>query len=207
MAARTVFAAGLRACPGLTEIRRAVQAEAPGRLRHIRGTALMARRVARRYGLASRAAVRAAWLHDAAREWPAEKMLAQPMPDWLARVRDSYLAWDGALLHAPAAAAWAMARGLCGDEQILHAVAVHPTGAPGMSPLAQMLFVADYCEPTRRFPEAAALRLALAGLTLPQAVARVAREKTQHVAERRRRVHPWALALLAEAGPEAAEQQ
>ena len=163
----------------------------------------MARAVARRYGLAAADAVRAAWLHDAAREWPPaalEEILARPLPAWLAAVCESYRPWGGALLHAPAAAAWALTRGLCDDEPILRAVAVHPTGAPGMSPLAQTLFVADYCEPMRGFAGAALVRQALPGLTLAQAAARVAREKLARLAQGLRPIHPWAQAAPAAAG-------
>jgi len=172
-------------------LRRAVAREvSPARLRHIRGTARMARRLATMYGLDSRRCATAAWLHDAARDWPVARMLGMAMPAWLAAIRRAYRPWGAPLLHAPASAAWALERGLCTDAAILMAVARHPTGGARMTPLARMLLVADYCEPTREFAAAGALRMALTGLTLAQAAARVAREKADHVRVRGGRVHP-----------------
>lgn len=177
----------------LAEVRRAVRAEVtPARWRHIRGTVLTARYLAQRHGLDRRAAMLAAWLHDAARDWPLERMLAQPMPGWLAELRDLYRPWGGDLLHAPAAAAWALARWQGLDRQVLRAVATHPTGGSQSGALALVLIVADYCEPLRRFPGAAELRRELPGLALATAAARVMREKTERVARGGGRVHPLA---------------
>lgn len=162
----------------LQVIRAAVRAQvSPARWRHIRGTALLARQLARRHGVCPRRAVRAAYLHDAQRDRDNAALRALPYTGWLQEVVAAYAAIDGAVMHAPAAARWAQQQGLCTDPEILHAVAWHPTGTAVWTPLLQVLFVADYAEPGRRHDDAAAVRALLPALTLAQAAARVAAAK------------------------------
>ena len=53
------------------------------------------------------------------------------------------------LLHAKAGAVLAMQKYGIDDPEILHAIEVHTTGAPDMSLLDKIIFVADYIEPLR----------------------------------------------------------
>ena len=55
------------------------------------------------------------------------------------------------------------------DRDILRAIALHTTGAPGMTVLAKIIFLADYIEPGRRFPNVERLR-AIAVRNLDEAV-------------------------------------
>ncbi len=162
----------------LQVIRAAVRAQvSPARWRHSRGTARLARRLARQHGLCIRRAVRAAYLHDAQRECDDAQLRTLSYDGWLQDVAAAYAGIDGAVMHAPAAAWWAQQQGLCTDPEILYAVAWHPTGAPEWTPLLQLLYVADYAEPGRRHDDAAAVRALLPSLTLAQAAARVAEAK------------------------------
>lgn len=54
------------------------------------------------------------------------------------------------LLHAKIGAAFARHRYGVKDEEVLSAIMCHTTGKPDMSPLEEILFVADYIEPNRR---------------------------------------------------------
>lgn len=53
------------------------------------------------------------------------------------------------LLHAKVGAIIARKKYHVKDEEILHAIAVHTTGAPEMNTLDMILFIADYIEPGR----------------------------------------------------------
>ena len=46
------------------------------------------------------------------------------------------------------------------NPSVLEAVRCHTLGKPGMGPLAQVIFVADFIEPGRKFPGAKAARTA-----------------------------------------------
>lgn len=54
------------------------------------------------------------------------------------------------LLHAKIGAAFARHRYGVKDKEILSAITYHTTGKPDMSPLEEIIFVADYIEPNRK---------------------------------------------------------
>jgi predicted HD superfamily hydrolase involved in NAD metabolism len=56
------------------------------------------------------------------------------------------------LLHAPAGAWWAYSHLGLKDEEVLDAIAWHPTGHANPSDTLMIMLAADYCEPTRDFP-------------------------------------------------------
>lgn len=60
---------------------------------------------------------------------------------------------EGLLLHGPVAAEWCR-RELDVSEAVYEAIYWHTTGRPGLGLLGQALFVADFAEPSRAFPEA-----------------------------------------------------
>ena len=104
-------------------------------------------------------ALRAAWIHDAWKDDPREAWIevieaAGWRPDPWAVAHGPHL------LHAQAAAAWAVVRGES-DPHLLAAVRHHPTAHPSWGPVGKLLYVADFCEPTRPFAgewDTAALR-------------------------------------------------
>ncbi len=53
------------------------------------------------------------------------------------------------LLHAKVGALHAKQHFQCDDEDILNAITYHTTGRPNMSPLEEIIFLADYIEPYR----------------------------------------------------------
>lgn len=70
------------------------------------------------------------------------------------------------LLHAKLGAYFARKRYGVEDREILHAIQVHTTGAPGMNTLDKIIYIADYVEPNRgKAPNLAEVRkLAFEGL-------------------------------------------
>ncbi len=135
----------------------------------------------------------AAILHDAARELPPEEYL-RLAEEWGLTV-DKTERENPKLLHGPVAAALAQTELDVEDEEVLDAVRVHTLGAPGMSPLALALYVADKIEPGRDYPSVGRLRR-LAEMNLREA-AREALERSRAYNEQRGRpTHPASLKAL-----------
>ncbi|MBE3578147.1 MAG: bis(5'-nucleosyl)-tetraphosphatase (symmetrical) YqeK [Limnochordales bacterium] len=98
----------------------------------------------------------AAWVHDLAREWPAERLLQQA--EAFGIVGDDVEREMPFLLHGPVIAAWVRQEWGLDDIEILKAVANHTTGRPGMGRLELILYVADAIEPGRSFAGVEELR-------------------------------------------------
>lgn len=159
----------------------------PRRWQHIEGVIETARKLARRFGVDEEEAALAAVLHDAARDWPAERLASfagrgQIHLDPVERESPE-------LLHGYAAAEWARAELGVGNERVLDAVRYHTTGRPGMSPLDMVLMVADYSEPTRTFAEAATIREAASG-SLEDACLLSLDARLRYLLGRRLLIHP-----------------
>ncbi len=181
----------------LATLARAVRARLGGpRLAHVESVVATAREIAEAGGWPEpviRSVVRAAWAHDAVKRedpaaWRRRIEAAGEAPDPWALERAVEL------LHAQAAAAWARSMGER-DPEVLDAVRHHPTAHPDWGDVGRILYVADFCEPTREFAAeigAEALRRRAAGG--PEDLAEVAREVLRlrlswHL-ERGRPVHP-----------------
>ena len=127
----------------------------PGRRAHSERVATLAEELARRHGLDPVHAYRAGLAHDLARELSDTRFLAEAVRLRL-DVGLEERTWP-LLLHGPVAAAW-LKEARMGTPAICQAVHYHTTGAPGLGPLAMVVYVADGTEPGRRYPEAAAIR-------------------------------------------------
>lgn len=176
---------------------RAVRSRLGGsRLAHVESVVATAREIAEAGGWPEptiQGAVRAAWIHDAVKE--------EAPAAWRRRIEDAGETPDPwaleravELLHAQAAATWARSMGER-DPEVLAAVRHHPTGHPDWGDVGRILYVADFCEPTREFADAvgaeALRRRAGRG---PEDLAEVAREvlrlRLAWLLERDRPVHP-----------------
>ncbi len=164
------------------------------RWRHTLAVAETARRIAAALGwppAECQRALLAGLLHDVAKELPRaqqrELAARAPLPP------EEADADPGPLLHARAGAALAAGEYGVRDAGILEAIATHPTGAAGGSPLVRVLVVADFLEPGRpHLDEAdrALLESLLAGdVPLIEAFCRVLRKKISHLAARGLAVH------------------
>lgn len=162
-----------------------------GRWQHTQRVAALARQLALRWGADIVAAEVAAVLHDCARELPDASLLK--MVDDFGIVRDTISDAVPMLYHGPVAAAWARSRWGIDDPDVLEAIAVHTTGKPGMSLLAQVLYVADAVEPGRNFPEARELRQK-AFADLDEAVRATLESSISYLIKTGRLVHPDSLA-------------
>lgn len=129
----------------------------------------------------------AALLHDSARETGKEEIVRIAGEKG---IRTNDLERERPmLLHGPVAAELAREDLGVEDDEVLDAVRAHTTGAPGMSPLALALYVADKIEPDRDHPGVETLRkLALKDL---RKAAMVALDRSiSHNEERGRPTHP-----------------
>ncbi len=117
------------------------------RWEHTKGVAYTACCLAMAHGADMEQAMLAGFLHDCAKCIPNEEKLALckkykvDLTD--VEKRNPYL------IHAKLGAYLAKKDYGVDDPEILHAIRVHTTGAPEMSLLDKILFVADYIEPGR----------------------------------------------------------
>lgn len=129
-----------------------MQRVSPSRYMHSLSVAKTARKLARAYGYDEQVARMAGLLHD----W--DKALK---PDKLARRVEYYqlsvdrtwvdtMPW---LLHGPTAAAVLADEFPCFGTEVFQAIERHTVGAPAMSPLDMIVFVADKIEPLHEVPE------------------------------------------------------
>lgn len=101
-------------------------------------------------------AVTAGLLHDLCRTLENEEMLRRARAYGVA-IREWHEAKPN-LLHGPVAAAEVRNELGLDDPDLFDAIFWHTTGRPGFSRLGQALYVADFAEPTRDYPEAARTR-------------------------------------------------
>ncbi|MBX5436359.1 MAG: nicotinate (nicotinamide) nucleotide adenylyltransferase [Alicyclobacillaceae bacterium] len=169
-----------------TDVRDRVRAQMSAeRFRHTEGVVEAASELARRFGADVGKARLAAWVHDAAREWPLKELL-----EWAGRaaVPEGFDAVP-VLLHGPVAAAVLQEWFGVTDPDVLDAVRYHTTGRPGMSLLERILFVADASEPGRSYPGVDDIRAA-AGRDLDEALALALDASLRYLLERRLPIFP-----------------
>ncbi|MDI3257355.1 MAG: bis(5'-nucleosyl)-tetraphosphatase (symmetrical) YqeK [Kyrpidia sp.] len=137
------------------EIREKIRvALSPARFTHVEGVVSTAERLAHRYGVDGKKARLAAWVHDWAREWPEERLEQAAAELGI----DREVFGPPAVLHGPIAAASLVQEFGVDDGEIANAVRYHTTGRPGMSPLEQVVCLADAVEPGRAYPGVERLR-------------------------------------------------
>ena len=164
------------------------------RYAHTLGVAHSARALARNHGVDQRKAEIAALLHDCAKCLPLKEMQRIATENQL--TRDPSVLSSGALLHA-VAGAW-MAEHVYGvsDPEILHAIAVHTTGAPVMSKLDMVVCLADKIEPGREtYPLLAKVRM-MAPLSLERALTATLEGTVSYVEKGGKALHPETLQTL-----------
>jgi predicted HD superfamily hydrolase involved in NAD metabolism len=162
----------------------------PGRVQHSLGVAETAASLAELYEEDPERARLAGITHDLAREMRPADMLAEALMRKLPMERVERQA--PILLHGPIEASRLAEEGLH-DPEILQAVRLHTTGAPGMGKLAQIVFVADAIEPGREYPGVEELRdVSRSGLRT--AVAACLRAQLQHLVTSDQLIHPRSVA-------------
>lgn len=119
----------------------------PQRLDHILGVEQTARDLAHCHGVDPVKAGQAGLLHDLAKFFPPEKLLAIAKDHNLQL--DPILEKTPHLIHADVSAIIAQKEFTVNDPEILDGIRLHTLGAVDMAPLACLIFVADAMEPTR----------------------------------------------------------
>jgi len=119
------------------------------RLKHVEGVEVFGLLLALKYNADLYKVAVAALLHDIAKDMtlPLMKTLINKANIEM----DSYFIKHTDLWHGPVGAYIAKSKFDISDEEILSAIKYHSTGKPNMSLVEQIIFVADYCEPNRKF--------------------------------------------------------
>lgn len=139
----------------------------PKRLAHSLGVRDTAAELAARYGADVAKARLAGLLHDCARGMSSNLLLQAAAASGIVVIGVEQR--EPVLLHAPVGAVIARRDYGVDDSEVLAAIRWHTTGGPAMSPLDEIVFLADYIEPGRAFPGVERLR-ALAASSLPEAL-------------------------------------
>lgn len=156
------------------------------RLPHIRGTEQEAVRLAQRWGADVEEMRRAAILHDCTKYESVERHLAICAQYGIEL--DEMERSGEKLLHAKSGAA--LAKYVFGESQrVFEAILYHTTGRGDMTLEEKLLYLADYIEPCRDFPEVEEMRR-LAYTDLDRAVLMGVELSIQEMVERNRVVHP-----------------
>ncbi|NLZ38266.1 MAG: HD domain-containing protein [Firmicutes bacterium] len=158
----------------------------PSLYKHCAGTAQTAGKLAAALNYDQEKARLAGWLHDCAREWSAEKLLDFAQTNGIKI--DKFARSAPVILHGPIAAVLAKQWGI-NDPDVLSAVARHTLGAPHMTTLEQIVYLADKIEPNRCYPGVEELRQ-LAEKDFFSALIAAAAQTITFVLAKRRLVHP-----------------
>lgn len=176
------------------------------RLQHILRVEETAMVWAQEHGLNVAKAAQAGLMHDLAKYFPPERLLAMAKQEGLplTSVDES----DPHLLHADVSAVVARDVFHVQDQEILDAIRNHTLGQPEMNPLSCVVFLADSLEPGRgSHPELETIRR-VCQTNLYQAVWMTCDRTFRHLIKTQRLIHPrmvttrnWAL-KAAPASPE-----
>ncbi|GIX07628.1 MAG: hydrolase [Candidatus Poribacteria bacterium] len=177
------------------------------RLRHVFGVRDLAVHLARRHGADPEAAELAALLHDCAKWMPLEEQLAACEAFGISLTPEDRL--QPSVLHAYVGAAIAQKR-FGAPEPVVQAIRAHTTGWDPMGLLDRVLYVADFSEPNRSYPQAEQVRtLAEEDLTGATIVAMT--HKLRSLLDRGRPIHPRTVAarnrLLLERAESATQEE
>lgn len=158
------------------------------RLQHILRVEEMAIALARQHGLPVAPAQQAGLMHDLAKCFPAQRLLAVAEAEgWELDFAERDCPH---LLHAPVGAVVARDQFGVTDEQVLSAIANHTLGSPDMDEISGVVYLADTLEPGRGdTPQLHQLR-ELSYRDLWEAVYETCVFSLQHLLEKRRPVHP-----------------
>ena len=123
---------------------------------HSIGVSRTAACLARQFGADVQKAALAGLLHDCARALPDEQLLSIA-EEWGLGI-DRIERETPVLLHAKLGSLLAAREYGVNDREICQAIAFHTTGGPGMTLLDEIIYLADFIEPSRSFPGVEELR-------------------------------------------------
>ena len=178
-----------------TALAREVRAQlaADHRYEHVVRVARLAERLASAHGVAPERARLAGMLHDLARLFSAERLLRECAARGLKP--DDFERRNPIVLHARLGAELARERFGVNDEGVLSAIRKHTLAAAEMSPLDEVVYLADGLEPGRPFAARGALeRLAFDDLSA--AMRGTLEASSAYLEQRGLEVAPQSLAAL-----------
>ncbi len=126
------------------------------RFKHTENVAREARRLAEYWNVDGDSAYLAGLIHDIAKEIPYNQAIK--MLESFGYIPDDTERENGSLLHGPLAAYIARDKFGIKEEEILNAVRFHTTGRSDMDMLEKIIYVADFIEEGRIYPEADIVR-------------------------------------------------
>ena len=168
------------------------------RVNHILRVEKMAVNLARIHNLDQVKAGQAGLLHDLAKYFKTTRLLSMAREEQLNL--DPIVEGNPHLLHGPVGAIVAREQFQVQDLEVLDAIANHTLGAPGMSPLSCIVFLADGTEPGRgEHPKLKEIRT-VSQQNLHRAVTLLCDRKLRRLLKNNQLVHPqmvltrnWAL--------------
>lgn len=160
----------------------------PKRIQHILSVEQMATELATHYQIDPRAAAQAGLMHDLAKYFKPERLLAMARAEGLT-IDEVDLAAPH-LLHAEVSAIVAREEFGITDPEILHAIADHTLGKPQMGKLSCIIYLADSLEPGRGDTEELQFLRQLSYQNLHQAVWRTCDSSLQQLLSTRCLIHP-----------------
>lgn len=158
------------------------------RLEHSIRVEETALKLAERYELPVDLVSQAALFHDLCREMEPDLLLK--LAGNFGIVIDDIENTEPLLLHGAVAAILIQTEFGIVDSRIIEAVNCHITGAPGISGIARLIFVADFIEPGREFPEAETLRKQVKDLSLNELQLKVYNYTIGYLLKRNYLIHP-----------------
>ena len=159
----------------------------PYRCDHVLSVRGQAVSLAKRHGINEDQAELAALLHDCLKELSNDDLLTFATKNGLEI--DHHEQKNLSLLHGKVAPFYAKEEFGVDDEIVFDAMRKHTTGAVEMSPVAMVLFVADFCEPLRPYAETLTVRT-LAERDLEIAALEVVQCKIRKSLAKHRTIHP-----------------
>lgn len=162
------------------------------RLAHCLRVEETALNLAPRFGLGPELVSPAALLHDLCREY-AEDLLLKLAANF-GIVIDEIEKVEPILLHGSVAAALARNELGINHPDILEAITFHITGGPKVSNLAKLIYIADFIEPGRTFPEAAILRDASLQIDPQLLLLKVYNRTLEFLVRKNYMIHPLGIA-------------
>lgn len=162
------------------------------RLKHIKGVVAIAETLAKAHRCDPFQAKLAAWLHDCCKEMKDHCLIE--MADALGVPVDVHQRARGHLLHGPVAAAVVSREFGITNQDILDAIAEHTLGKVDMTPLSEVLYLADCIEEGRpadfKDPINAALYRQNGSIDVEAGLVVAMNLTIQHLLESDRPIHP-----------------
>ena len=168
------------------------------RLQHILGVEATCITLARCHQINEKQAAQAGLMHDLAKFFPPQKLLRMAREAKIAT--DEFCLAQPHLLHAEVGALVAQQEFAVRDPEVLAAIGNHTLGAPQMSKLSCVVFIADVLEPNRGDNEKLAAMRQVATTNLYKCVQQTSDYSLEYLLSKQKIIHPrtvltrnWAL--------------